>query len=326
MKSATYLVIILLSFFSVGQEDKFIDCKDIKEGFTGECKSYFENGKLGTHLIVEDGSIVVAYKYFMDGSKYLTYDKSELENFSFTKELLHSNRKNHHTIHIEKGNGSVRSNRKNGSLLMSGEVRDKKLVFPWLIFNDRGEPIDTIKPLAYNHVITDSKAFATMINEAFVYAKIHYENYQFREKDPEKQLLPPIPMEVEEEEDEQIVIEVPPIDIPDQEDEKDPDPIVDYPDKDASFPGGLDAMKAFLAENIKYPETALENGVQGRVYIQFVVYKDGSFDTIKILRGVSKEIDEEAKRVIGLMPDWIPAEVKGEPVNAWVRIPLSFKL
>ena len=74
-------------------------------------------------------------------------------------------------------------------------------------------------------------------------------------------------------------------------------PIVDYPDKEAVFPGGAAAMAKFLSENIKYPEIAMEMGDQGRVFLEFVVNQDGSVEQIKILRGVSRDIDREAERV-----------------------------
>ncbi len=100
--------------------------------------------------------------------------------------------------------------------------------------------------------------------------------------------------------------------------------LVDYPDQDATFPGGVAAMNQFLADNIKYPEIAMESGDQGKVFIEFIVEKDGSIIQIKILRGVSKEIDREAKRVVSLMPKWAPAESNGEAVRARCRIQISF--
>lgn len=103
-------------------------------------------------------------------------------------------------------------------------------------------------------------------------------------------------------------------------------PIVDYPDKEAVFPGGAAAMKKFLAENIKYPEIAMELGDQGRVFVEFVVNQDGSIEQVKILRGVSQEIDREAKRVVHSMPKWTPAESNGERVRARCRIPINFIL
>lgn len=103
-------------------------------------------------------------------------------------------------------------------------------------------------------------------------------------------------------------------------------PIVDYPDNEATFPGGPAAMKKFLADHIKYPEIAMELGDQGRVFIEFVVNKDGTIEQVKILRGVSKEINVEAKRVVHSMPKWTPASTGGENVRARCRIPINFIL
>ncbi|HZH86964.1 MAG TPA: TonB family protein [Brumimicrobium sp.] len=105
-----------------------------------------------------------------------------------------------------------------------------------------------------------------------------------------------------------------------------PAEIVEYPEKEAGFPGGTAAMHKFLAENIKYPEVAMELGDAGRVFVEFVVNKDGSIEQVKILRGVSKEIDVEARRVVRKMPRWEPAQSNGEPVRARCRIPINFIL
>lgn len=147
---------------------------------------------------------------------------------------------------------------------------------------------------------------------------------------PEPEVTPPpsedIVVEENVDEDEDIVVETPPIDI-EPEPEPEPEaPIVDYPDKEATFPGGAAAMKKYLAENIQYPEIAMELGDQGKVYVEFVVNKDGSIEQVKIMRGVSKEIDREAKRVVRSMPSWTPAESSGEAVRARCRIPINFVL
>ena len=102
--------------------------------------------------------------------------------------------------------------------------------------------------------------------------------------------------------------------------------IEDYPDVEAEFPGGTDAMKTFLAKTIQYPRYAMEMGDQGKVFVEFVVERDGSLTQIKILRGVSNAIDYETVRVIKNMPAWSPAESKGEIVRARCRIPINYIL
>lgn len=102
--------------------------------------------------------------------------------------------------------------------------------------------------------------------------------------------------------------------------------IDDYPDVEAEFPGGTDAMIAFLAKTIQYPRYAMEMGDKGKVFVEFVVERDGSLTQIKILRGVSKAIDYETVRVIKNMPAWSPAESKGEIVRARCRVPINYIL
>ncbi|MDX1653051.1 MAG: TonB family protein [Brumimicrobium sp.] len=147
---------------------------------------------------------------------------------------------------------------------------------------------------------------------------------------PEPEMDPPptdeIKVEENKDEDEPVKVETPPIVIePDPEPEPEA-PIVDYPDKEASFPGGAAALKQYLSENIKYPEIAIELQDQGKVFVEFVVDRDGSISQIKILRGVSKEIDQEAKRVVRSMPKWEPGEARGEAVKTRCRIPINFTL
>ncbi len=92
------------------------------------------------------------------------------------------------------------------------------------------------------------------------------------------------------------------------------------------FKGGDMEMYKFLTRNMRYPEEAAKNDIQGRVTVQFVVKKDGSIGEVKVVRGVSPELDAEAIRVIKSMPAFEPGKMNGEPVNVWYTLPLSFKL
>ena len=105
-----------------------------------------------------------------------------------------------------------------------------------------------------------------------------------------------------------------------------PSPVIDFPDVPAEFPGGEKAMMAFISSNMQYPQEAMEMGEQGRVFVEFIVEKDGSLTGIKVLRGVSTSLDREAKRVIRLMPKWKPAEAKGKAMRSRNRLPISFRL
>jgi len=92
------------------------------------------------------------------------------------------------------------------------------------------------------------------------------------------------------------------------------------------FPGGEAALKKYLNTAIKYPRIATENGVQGKVFVNFVVDKNGSISTVKVLRGVDSALDAEAVRVIKAMPKWIPGKQNGETVRVSYTIPINFVL
>lgn len=92
------------------------------------------------------------------------------------------------------------------------------------------------------------------------------------------------------------------------------------------FPGGDKKRIEFLTENIKYPDQALENGVQGTVYIGFVVEKDGSITDTRVLRGIGKGCEEEAFRAIRMMPKWKPGTQSKQPVRMQVNLPITFTL
>ncbi len=92
------------------------------------------------------------------------------------------------------------------------------------------------------------------------------------------------------------------------------------------FPGGVNAMRAYLAKNVKYPVVALENGMQGTVYISFVVNQDGSIVDVTVLRGVDASLDKEAVRVVQSMPSWKPGKQGGKAVRVSYQVPISFKL
>ena len=77
-------------------------------------------------------------------------------------------------------------------------------------------------------------------------------------------------------------------------------------------------MMEFLGKNTKYPEMARENGIQGRVYVQFVVYKDGSIKDVKVMKGRHATLDKEAVRVVKSMPKWVPGKQRGKSVNSLV--------
>ena len=92
------------------------------------------------------------------------------------------------------------------------------------------------------------------------------------------------------------------------------------------FPGGMGECMKFLGKNIKYPTISQENGVQGRVIIQFVVNRDGSIVDAQVARGVDPYLDKEALRVVGQMPKWKPGKLRGKAVRVKYTVPVMFRL
>jgi protein TonB len=92
------------------------------------------------------------------------------------------------------------------------------------------------------------------------------------------------------------------------------------------FPGGSSEMMKFIYENIKFPSIYASSSISGRVICRFVVEKDGTITQIEVVRGVDKPLDEEAMRVIGLMPKWIPGIKDGQAVRTYFILPISFRL
>ena len=93
------------------------------------------------------------------------------------------------------------------------------------------------------------------------------------------------------------------------------------------FPGGQEALFAYLAQNVKYPVVAIENNIQGRVIVQFAVAKDGKIEDAEVVRsGGDPSLDKEALRVIKAMPKWQPGRLRGKPVRVKYTVPVNFRL
>ena len=97
-------------------------------------------------------------------------------------------------------------------------------------------------------------------------------------------------------------------------------------EQNPEFSGGYEAMQKFLRDKIQYPTLAQESGIQGTVFVQFVVSKTGKISNVKILRGIGGGCDEEAMRVVREMPNWIPGRQNGQAVPVMFQIPVKFQL
>ena len=92
------------------------------------------------------------------------------------------------------------------------------------------------------------------------------------------------------------------------------------------FPGGEAELMKYISNNIKYPTMAMENNIQGRVVVQFVVTKTGKIGEVKVVRSKDPDLDKEAVRVVKSLPNFIPGKMNGQAVNVWYTLPISFKL
>ena len=92
------------------------------------------------------------------------------------------------------------------------------------------------------------------------------------------------------------------------------------------YPGGDSALIQFISANIKYPESAKKNGIQGVVIVRFCVTDKGEVENVQVLKGAEKSLDDEAVRVVRMLKGWTPGKIKGDSVNVWYNIPITFKL
>lgn len=97
-------------------------------------------------------------------------------------------------------------------------------------------------------------------------------------------------------------------------------------EQDPQFPGGQAALLKWVSDNLRYPSVAKEEGIQGRVVVQFVVKRDGSIGTVKVIRGKDPDLDEEAIRVTRSLPKFAPGRMNGLPVNVWYTLPITFRI
>ena len=92
------------------------------------------------------------------------------------------------------------------------------------------------------------------------------------------------------------------------------------------FPGGEAELMKYISNNIKYPTMAMENNIQGRVVVQFVVTSTGKIGEVKVVRSKDPDLDKEAVRVVKSLPNFIPGKMNGQAVNVWYTLPITFKL
>jgi TonB family protein len=102
-----------------------------------------------------------------------------------------------------------------------------------------------------------------------------------------------------------------------------PPPTFHFVEQMPVFPGDI---QKFIKENLKYPDSSLNAGIEGRVVVQFVVKEDGSLANATVVRGVNVELDHEALRLISIMPRWQPGRQGGKPVDVMFTLPITFRI
>jgi protein TonB len=98
------------------------------------------------------------------------------------------------------------------------------------------------------------------------------------------------------------------------------------PEEMPAFPGGEEKCNQYIKDNLKYPQEAITNEIEGKVWVNFIIDKDGTINNISVIRGLSKECDAEAIRIIQNMPKWLPGKTNGIPVATKLNLPIRFTL
>jgi protein TonB len=120
-------------------------------------------------------------------------------------------------------------------------------------------------------------------------------------------------------------IEITPVKVEEEEEEEEVE-IFTVVENDPEFPGGTEALYKYLATNIKFPQLARDNNISGRVYVTFVVERDGSITGARVLRDIGGGCGAEAIRVVKAMPKWTPGKQRGKPVRVQYNLPVAFIL
>lgn len=120
-------------------------------------------------------------------------------------------------------------------------------------------------------------------------------------------------------------IEITPV-VVEKEEEEEEQQIFTVVENDPEFPGGMEALYKYLAQNIKYPQLARDNNITGRVYVTFVVERDGSITGCRVLRDIGGGCGQEAIRVVKSMPKWNPGKQRGKAVRVQFNLPVNFNL
>lgn len=162
------------------------------------------------------------------------------------------------------------------------------------------------KPIAPPEPVRTIEIFEIVNNDIEIDDEIHLQDFEINQ-DSEIEIIQYLPQEEEVEEEEAEIFFI----------------VEDMP----SFGGpGQDGFREYIANNLNYPQTAAENGISGRVFVNFVVEPNGSVSHVTLLRGIDPALDNEAIRVVKSSPKWSPGKQRGKPVRVSFTFPINFKL
>ncbi|MCQ2249809.1 MAG: energy transducer TonB [Bacteroidales bacterium] len=141
----------------------------------------------------------------------------------------------------------------------------------------------------------------------------------------DKVVVDDVPWQDVEDQDAEVPVDIPVETAPVEEEPEEPQ-VFFIVEEMPEFPGGELALRKYLAENVKYPEMAKENDIQGTVYVRFVVDTDGSVKNVELMRGVDPLLDKEALRVVSSLPKFKPGKQRGKAVKVSHQVPIKFAL
>jgi TonB family protein len=185
----------------------------------------------------------------------------------------------------------------NGKISWIKEFKKGKATGTWMYFNEKGELAKQLNTASKK----DSLSKIDLIYENVAVLVGDYYDTQVMQEGLDEA----IPVEQEQENDNKIY---------------------EFVEVYAEFPGGVEKLKLWIGQNFVYPKEALELGYQGKVFLKFVVEKNGQISNVFVERGIAdcKSCDKEALRLVKSMPNWIPAQNNGKNVRSWTRIPIMF--
>lgn len=299
IKSMKFKFLILFAFLTVNFFQSFsqIDCTgEIPEDYSGKCISLHPNGEIAIKGSYKKGKRNGRFEArYPSGNIQM---KAKFKNDEPADEML---------TYYESGDLSSRmilgsplnymeTYYENGNLKTSGKIGTDGLEGIWYTYNEQG-------------MIEDSTDFDELVERELIEFPAEEDDFDPYEGNQELK---------------DKVIAIYNRKLEPQAGSK--DELVEFPDVDAQFIGGSVGMQEFISEIVWYPREAREKDIQGVVYISFIVEIDGSISGIKVSRGVHESLDQEAIRVILLMPSWTPAENNGKPVRSRCILPIRFLL